>query len=39
MMADGGIIIVNNVKLPTNASIQEAFSVARRRLSTVGVHA
>ena len=39
MIADGGIIIVNNVKLSTNASTKEAFSVARKKLLAIGVNA
>ena len=39
MIADSGIIIVNNVKLPTNASTKEAFSVARKKLAAIGVNA
>ncbi|MBQ8321267.1 MAG: hypothetical protein IJX92_02750 [Clostridia bacterium] len=37
MSKDTRIIIVNNVKLPINASHKEAFIVARRRLSSLGV--
>ena len=29
------ILVVNNIKLPVNASLEEAFSVAKRRLSKV----
>ena len=32
-----GSIIVNNIKLPIDASHKEAFSVAKARLSTIGV--
>ena len=37
MANEFGIIVVNNVKLPINASFKEAFSVARARLSRLGV--
>ncbi len=30
-------IVVNNIKLPINASFEEAFSVAKRRLRSVGI--
>ena len=36
-MMTNGTIIVNNIKLPIDASHKEAFSVARGRLSSVGV--
>ena len=29
--------IVNNIKLPINASFEEAFSVSRKRFSSIGV--
>ncbi len=37
MANEFGIIVVNNVKLPINASFKEAFSVARARLLRLGV--
>ncbi len=37
MSSDTRIFIVNNIKLPLNASVGEAFSVARKRLSKLNV--
>ena len=31
------IVVLNNIKLPINASEKEAFSVAKRRLSSIGL--
>ena len=37
MMKINGSVIVNNIKLPIDASYKEAFSVARKRLTSVGI--
>ncbi len=38
-MTTNGSVIVNNIKLPIDASHKEAFSVARARLASVGISA
>lgn len=37
MLNFNGMIIVNNIKLPIDASSKEAFSVAKKRLSSAGI--
>ena len=37
MTGSSRFIIVNNIKLPVNASVEEAFSVAKSRLSRIGI--
>ncbi len=32
------VLIVNNIKLPINASFEEAFSVAKKRLAALGIY-
>ena len=39
MLDSTSIIVINNVKMPINASLKEAFSVARNRLAKLGVRA
>ena len=38
MSFDTPFLILNNIKLPIDASPEEAFSVARRRLSKLGIN-
>ena len=37
MRSPTGIFIVNNIKLPLNASPEEAFSVSKKRLRSLGI--